>query len=159
MITTNLKHPSNSESKLSPHEVQVSYSYSAFYVIITMSHNSTSLRQLLLFLLNFTWREYEAPSTTGVFCFVLMFKQVYGRRGLWLIDTINFSFPWNHCRDLNEIIRESSSFKMFLYLWQIYPQIWPPWPQIVLCISDFCSETDEWISTKFYMKQVLTKCV
>ena len=34
-----------------------------------MSHNSTSLKQLLLFLQNFTWREYEAPSTTR--CFVL----------------------------------------------------------------------------------------
>ena len=120
---------------------------------------STSLNQLLLFLQNFTWSEYEASSITGVFCFVLMFKQVYGRHGLWLIDAINFSFPWNHCRDLNETIRESSSFNMSPNFWQIYPQIWPSCPLIVWCISDFCSETVEWISTKFYRKQVLTKCI
>ena len=144
----------NSKSKLSRHEVQVSYS--ASYVIITMSHNSTSLKQLLLFLHNFTWREYEAPPTTGMFCFVPMFKQVYGRPCLWLINAINFSFPWNHRRDLIEIIRETSSFKMPLYFWQIYPQIWPPWPLIVWCISDVCSETVVWISTKFYRKQELT---
>ena len=155
MITTNLKHPLNLKSKLSPHEVQVSYSYNASHVIVTMSHNSTSLKQLLLFLQNFTWREYETPSTTEVFCFVLIFKQVYGRLGLWLIDAINFSFPWNHRRDLKEIIRESSSFKMSLYFWQIYPEIWPPWPRIVWCISDVCFETVVWISTKLYRKQVL----
>ena len=73
-----------------------------------MSHNSTSLKQLLLFLQIFTWREYEAPSPSGVFCFVLMFKQVYG---IWLIDAINFSFPWNHRRDLNEIIRNRCLLK------------------------------------------------
>ena len=64
-----------------------------------MSHNSTSLKQLLLFLQYFKWREYEAPSTTGVFRFVLMFKQAYNRPGLWLIDPIYFPFPWNHYRD------------------------------------------------------------
>ena len=93
-----------------------------------------------------------------MFCFVLIFKQVYGRPGLWLIDAIIFSFPWNRCRDLNEIIWESSSFKMSLYFWQIYPQIWPPWPQIIWCISDFCSETDEWISKNF-LQEVLTKFI
>ena len=152
MITTNLKHPLNEKSKLSPHEVQMSYSYSAPYVIVTMSHNSTSLKQLLLFLQNFTFREYEAPPITGVFCSVQMFKQVYDRPGLWLIDAINFSFPWNYRRDLNEIIQESSSFKMSLYFWQIHRQIWPPWSLIVWCISDVCSETVVWISTRFYRK-------
>ena len=34
--------------------------------------------------------KYETPSTRAVFCFVIMFKQVYGRPGLWLIDAINF---------------------------------------------------------------------
>ena len=110
----NLKHPLNSESELSPHEVQVSYSYSASYVIVTMSHNSSSLKQLLLFLQNFTWREYQAASTTGVFCFVLIFKQVYGRSGLWLINAIYFSFPWYRRRHLNEIIRESSSICLYI---------------------------------------------
>ena len=124
-----------------------------------MSHNYTSLKQLLLFLQNFTWRKYEAHSTRAVFCFVIMFKQVYGRPGLWLIDAINFSFPWNYRRHLNETIRELSSFKMSPYFWQIYPQIWPPWPLIVWYISDFCSETVVWISTKLYRKQVLTKYV
>ena len=70
-----------------------------------------------------------------------------------------FLSPWNHCRDLNEITRELSSFKMSLYFWQRYQQIWPPWPLIVWCTSDFCSETVVWISTKFYRKQVLTKCI
>ena len=159
MIATNLTHPLNSESKLSPHEVQVSFSFSASYVIVTMSHNSTSLKQLLLFLQNVIWREYEAPSTTKVFCFVLLFKQVYGRPVLWLINAIHFSFPWNYGRDLNEIIRDSSSFKISLYFWQIYSQIWPPCPLIVWCISDVCSDTLVWISTKLYRKKVLTTCI
>ena len=81
------------KTHLSLHEVQVSYSYRASYVIVTMSHNSTFLKQLLLFLQYFKWREYEAPSTTGVFRFVLMFKQAYCRPGLWLIDPIYFPFP------------------------------------------------------------------
>ena len=81
------------KTHLSLHEVQVSYSYSASYVIVTMSHNSTSLKQLLLFLQYFKWREYEAPSTTGVFRFVLMFKQAYCRPCLWLIDPICFPSP------------------------------------------------------------------
>ena len=61
VITTTLKDHLNSESKLkrtslefrieakthlSLHEVHVSYSYSASYVIVTMSHNSTSLKHL-----------------------------------------------------------------------------------------------------------------
>ena len=41
-------------TRLSRHEVQVNYKYSASYVIVTMSQNSTSLKQLLLFLQNFT---------------------------------------------------------------------------------------------------------
>ena len=118
---TSLEFRIEAKTHLSLHEVQVSYSYSASYVIVTMSHNSTSLEQLLLFLQYFKWREYEAPSTTGVFRFVLMFKQAYCRPGLWLIDPIYFPFPWNHYRDLNETIRESSSSKMCLYFWQIYP--------------------------------------
>ena len=108
---TSLEFRIEAKTHLSLHEVQVSYSYSASYVIVTMSHNSTSLKQLLLFLQYFKWREYEAPSTTGVFRFVLMFKQAYCRPGLWLIDPIYFPFPWNHYRDLNETIRESSSSK------------------------------------------------
>ena len=118
---TSLEFRIEAKTHLSPHEVQVSYSYSASYVIVTMSHNSSSLKQLLLFLQYFKWREYEAPPTTGVFRFVLMFKQAYCRPVLWLIDPIYFPFPWNHYRDLNETIRDSSSSKMCLYFWQIYP--------------------------------------
>ena len=125
VITTTLKHHFEfrieAKTHLSLHEVHVSYSYSASYIIVTMSHNSTSLKQLLLFLQYFKWREYEAPSTTGVFRFVLMFKEAYCRPGFWLIDPIYFPFPWNHYRDLNETIRESSSSKMCLYFWHIYP--------------------------------------
>ena len=73
---TSLEFRIEDKTHLSLHEVQVSYSYSASYVIVTMSHNSTYLKQLLLFL------QYEAPSTTGVFRFVLMFKQAYCRPGL-----------------------------------------------------------------------------
>ena len=36
---------------------------------------------------------HEAPSTTEMLPFVPMFKQVYGRPGLWLIDAIIFLFP------------------------------------------------------------------
>ena len=64
---TSLKFRIEAKTHLSLHEVQVSYSYSASYVIVTMSHNFTSLKQLLLFLQYFKWREYEAPSTTVVF--------------------------------------------------------------------------------------------
>ena len=86
---TSLEFRIEAKTHLSLHEVQVSYSYSASYVIVTMSHNSTcSLKQLLLFLQYFKWKEYEAPSTTWVFRFVLMFKQAYYRPGLWLIDPI-----------------------------------------------------------------------
>ena len=154
VITTNLKHLLNSEWKLSPHEVQVSYSYSASYVIVTMSHNSTSPKQLLLFWQNFTWREYEAPSTTRVFYLVLMFKQVYGRPGPWLINAINFSFPCNHCRIWTKSYGNRRLLKISLYFLQIYPQIWPPWSLIIRCILDFCSETVVWISTKLYRKLV-----
>ena len=115
LLKTSLEFRIEAKTHLSLHEVQVSYSYSASYVIVTMSHNSTSLKQLLLFLQYFKWREYEAPSTTRVFRFVLMFKQAYCRPGLWLIDPIYFPFPWNHYRDLNETILESSSSKMCLY--------------------------------------------
>ena len=113
---TSLEFRIEAKTHLGLHEVQVSYSYSASYVIVTMSHNSTSLKQLLLFLEYFKWREYEAPSTTGVYRFVLMFKQAYCRPGLWLIDPIYFPFPRNHYRDLNETIRESSSSKMCIFL-------------------------------------------
>ena len=120
-----------------------------------MSHKSTSLKQLLLFYQNFSRKEYKAPSTTGAFRFVLMFKQVYGRPGLWLIDAINFPFPWNHCRDLNEIIRESSSSKCVY----ITDKSIHKYGRLGHWLSDVFQTSALKLLYVFQQKQVLTKCI
>ena len=162
MINKNFKHLLNSDSKLSPHEVQVSYSYSAPYVIVTMSHtsNSTSLKLLLLFLQNLTRREYEAPSTTGVFCFVLMFKPVYGRPGLWLIDAINFIFPAE--TTVGIWTKSHGNYRLLKCLYISGKDI-NKYGRLGLWLSDVLQTSAlkllYWISTKFNRKQVLTKCI
>ena len=116
VITTNLKHPLNSESKLSPHEVQVSYSYSASYLIVTMSHNSTSSKQLLLFLQrhqtsslkllygfqqNFTGSNYlqmyNVPQPIGISC---CYSLTTTRLPMYLIDLLIFNSPFSSSRDM-----------------------------------------------------------
>ena len=89
---TSLEFRIEAKTHLSLHEVQVSYSYSASCVIVTMSHNSTSLKQLLLFLQYVKWRKYEAPSTIGVFRFVLMLsKHIVVLASAWSTQFISLS--------------------------------------------------------------------
>ena len=89
---TSLEFRIEAKTHLSLHEVQVSYSYSASYVIVTMSHNSTSLTQLLLFYntLNEGNTKHPLPLECFVLCYCLS-KHIVALASDWSTQFISLS--------------------------------------------------------------------